>query len=73
MGNPRMGTPDPEARLNDHATRQLALEPEVGIGADASLKPLRRAAKIVGDVLWWSFLTVVFGSITIGVATELLL
>ena len=59
--------------MNDRATRQLAFEPDLNAVPDVSGKLLRRTAKVVGDVLWWAFLTVIFGSITIGVATELLL
>ena len=59
--------------MNDSSTRRLASEPDAGGGTDVSGKLYRRAAKVVGDVLWWSFLTLIFGSITIGVATELLL
>jgi hypothetical protein len=57
--------------LNDRATNQLVLEPDLQ-GRVKSVGPITRAAKFVGDVLWWSFLTAIFASITIGVATELL-
>jgi hypothetical protein len=59
--------------LDDHATRHLALEPGTRGGPEVSSGVLRRTAKFVGDVLWWSFLTVIFASITIGIATEVFL
>ena len=59
--------------MNHGVTTQLATEPDTSAMPDASIKLHRRAAKVVGDVLWWSFLALIFGSITIGVATELLL
>ena len=59
--------------MDDRATRQLALETGSRERQDISARSLRRAAKFVGDVLWWSFLTVIFASITIGVATEVFL
>jgi hypothetical protein len=58
--------------LNDRATNQLVLEPDLQGRTVKSVGPITRAAKFVGDVLWWSFLTAIFASITIGVATELL-
>ncbi len=38
---------------------------------NSSINLVRRAAGVVGDILWWSFLFVIFASITVGVATEL--
>lgn len=58
--------------MNDRAPNQLAMEPDLEQQGEAVIL-LRRAAKVAGDVLWWSFLSVIFASITIGVATELLL
>lgn len=55
------------------ATTQLAAEPDTSGTSDISTPAYRRAVKLVGDLLWWSFLTLIFGSIAIGVATELLL
>lgn len=72
-GIPPIGKPDPEARLNDRAAQQLALEPDTAGPPDVSAGPVWRAVKVVGDVLWWSFLMVIFASITVGVATELFL
>ncbi len=59
--------------MKDGATNQLVLEPDLEGRKVKSVGSIGRAAKFVGDVLWWSFLTVIFASITIGVATELLL
>jgi len=59
--------------MSHGATTQLATEPDTSGTSDISTPAYRRAAKLAGDLLWWSFLTVVFGSIAIGVATELLL
>ena len=59
--------------MHDRATNQLVLEPDLEDRTAESVGPIGRAVKFVGDVLWWSFLTVIFASITIGVATELLL
>jgi hypothetical protein len=38
---------------------------------NSSINLVRRAVRVVGDILWWSFLFVIFASITVGVATEL--
>ena len=59
--------------MDNRATSQLALKPHTHGGSHTSAGFLRRTAKVVGDVLWWSFLTVIFASITIGVATEVFL
>lgn len=58
--------------MSERASKLLAPKPAAGEDAEVSPGRIRRAAKVVGDVLWYSFLTVIFGSITIGVATELL-
>lgn len=64
---------NPEAgRILDRPTpAQIAREPDVGSVPGVLTDFLRRSAKFVGDALWFLFLSVIFSSISIGVAARL--
>lgn len=49
-----------------------ATEPDGRALPDVPIHFLRRTAKIVGDVLWFAFLSVIFSSVSVGVAARLL-
>ena len=52
--------------------RRLVSEPDITAVPDTAPHPYRRALKLAGDVLWYAFMSVILGSVAVGLAARLI-